>query len=164
MEKPAHCEFVRFEHKDTFTVVGLQETIPFTEIATKLPALGAQYKERNGEIKNTVNSTTLRVSFDASKEGVTTLFGKEVSSTVDIPTGFVSKEIPAHEYAVICHKGSKDLMKDTYAWVISKWVEHGKQQINHPSFEVYDERFIPAGPDADKSYLEIYFPIAKKPE
>jgi len=164
IEKPANCDFVRYEHKGAFTVVGPQDQMLFPEIPVKLPIVVKKFLEKNTEIKNTKDSVGYGVSYDTSKEGFTYLFGKEVSKAEDLPEGFVTKEIPENDYAVISHKGSKEKLKDTYTWFYCSWMpENGQEHSAQPSFEVYDERYIPARPgvDTSQSYFEIYLPIKK---
>jgi len=160
--EPQHCSFARYEHKDAFTVVGVQETIPFAEMATKMPSLVQKFFEKCGEIKNTKSDTTYGLCFDVTESQLTYLLGREVTKVEDLSEGLVSKEVGGHEYAVIAHKGSKDKLSETYPWFYAKWLpESGCEMVHLPSFEVCDERFIPMGPDVDKSYLEIYFPVKK---
>jgi len=163
VEKPANCEIVRFEHRKTFNVAGIQDQVLYPEIPVKVPAIIKKFHEKSTEIKNTKDSLSYGVSFDSSEQGFTFLMGKEVTKAEDLPEGFISREIPENEYAVIGYKGTKDKVNDTYIWFSCSWVvENGHEQITTaPSFEVYDERCIPEGPDADKSYFEIYMPIKK---
>jgi len=163
VEKPTNCDFVRYEQRPAFTVVGPQETMTFPEIVTKMPGVVKSFTDKNSEIKNTKdNKTCYGISFDASEKGFTYLLGKEVTKVEDVPEGFTSREVPSNEYAVVGYKGAKDKLQDTYVWFSSKWLtEKGHEFVMAPSFEMYDERHIPGGPDVDKSYFEIYLPIKK---
>ena len=164
MENPTHCEFLRYEQREAFTVVGIQEKTLYTEVGTKEKLAAERLNEKSSEIKNTKDSFTYRVDFDIEHTGMTFVLGKAVTKVEDIPEGMVSKEVPAHEYAVICHKGSREKLKDTYMWFYTKLMgDKGYKYNTTPNFYVYDERYIPEGSDTDKSYFEIYISI-KKPE
>ena len=160
--EPKHCSFARYEYKDTFTVVGVQETIPYAEFATKIVALVQRFFEKCGEIKHAKSTTTYGLTFDETESELTYLFAFEVTKAEDIPEGMVSKEIAGHEYAVIAHKGSEHKLSETYPWFYTKWLpESGCEMVRLPAMQICDERCIRTGPDVDKSYLEVYFPVKK---
>jgi len=157
--------FSRIEKKDAFTTVGLEEAIPFAETKKIMPHI-LNFLKRFPEIKHTVNKLQYAVCPEPTKEAFIYHLGLEVSKTEDIPEGMVSRVIPAHEYAVIIHKGSKMTIMETYDYFFKKWlVEEGYEHVKeHPTVEVYDERFVMDGPGVEESIFEYYFPIKKKVE
>jgi len=157
--------FSRLEKKEAFTLVGLEDTIPFTDTKKVMP-LVLSFLKRFPEIKHTINKLQYALSCDGTKESFVYHLGLEVSKTEDMPEGMVVREVPTHEYAVIIHKGSKMNILETYDYFFKKWlVEEGYEHVaSHPTVEIYDERFIMDGPDVDKSIFEYYFPIKKKVE
>jgi AraC family transcriptional regulator len=81
----------------------------------------------------------------------------EVSDTDRIPAGMVDKTIPAAKYAVFTHRGSLDKLGDTYSYIYQTWLkDSGCQLSGSLCFELYDERFDPAGANSE---LDIYLPV-----
>lgn len=86
------------------------------------------------------------------------IVGLEVTSFDHVPTGMITKVIPAGKYAIFTHRGSIDSLKETYEYIWGTWIPLQKVEIDmRDDFEVYDERF--KGPDNPQTQIEIFIPI-----
>jgi predicted transcriptional regulator YdeE len=83
--------------------------------------------------------------------------GFQVDSGEDIPQGMVSRQVPAHTYAVFTHVGSLEKLRDTYTYIYQVWLpQSGYKLASGLDFERYDEDFKDFSPD---SRFYIYVPI-----
>lgn len=79
----------------------------------------------------------------------------------DLPEGAVFKLLPAGRYAVFTHRGSTELLNETFRFIYEEWLPSSGctlRTLNGGGFdlEVYDERFHPTSPDSE---LDLYIPI-----
>jgi len=152
----------RFDHKDTFTVVGLAGQ--FTMSNNTIPQLWDQFNQRDKEVKNAIYKAALGVCFyepNYEKDSpFTYMAGWIVTQVGDIPEGMTSRTVPACDYAVFEHKGALDTLQKTYDYIYREWLPASEfEMAQHDDFEWYDERFKYGQPD---SIFEIWIPIKKK--
>lgn len=77
-----------------------------------------------------------------------------VTSLEKIPSGMVSKVIPASNYAVFTHYGKLDTLGETYRKIYQEWIpETGLKIRADLDFEYYDKRFVQ---NSDSSEFDIY--------
>lgn len=89
---------------------------------------------------------------------VSEVIGMEVLTYDDLPSGIVTKTIPAGKFAVFTHKGPlADILK-TYQYIWGTWALLTSETIDErDDFELYDERFT--GRENADSAIDIYIPI-----
>lgn len=86
------------------------------------------------------------------------LVSVEVTEFDHIPSGMVSREIPAQKYAVFTHKGPVSTLGETYDEIYKRWFPKSDFVFaEKDDFERYDHRF--KHDDPEHSELDIYIPI-----
>lgn len=84
----------------------------------------------------------------------------EVHEIREVPDGMIARTFPAHEYAVVTHKGSLRSLADSYGFFHSKWrALSGYDYADQYDIQIYDSRFF--GPNHPDSELDIYIPVRK---
>lgn len=128
----------------------------------EIPAMWEEFISRIGEIPNQVNSSSTYgvcspVEEMTDDSEFSYIAGVEVSSIKEIPQGMTGKNVPANQYAVFTHKGSTELLGQTYEYIFGTWLPNsGYEPVLAPDFELYDERFDPSSEDSE---MFIYIPI-----
>ena len=147
----------RFEHKDTFTVVGIARQ--FTMSNNTIPQLWDDFIKRDGDIPNSINTMSLGVcyyepNYESGKDiPFTYMAGRMVSRVEDIPAGMTAHTLPACDYAVFEHVGSLESLRKTYDYIFRVWLPASEYNMaGCDDFELYDARFKYGQPD---SIIEI---------
>lgn len=149
--------------KDAFAVVGL----PFTGFISSSPYADGENNNEIGKVWDVFNARYEEVpnisgpacglcfAMPNDKEAWY-IAGAEVSQVAEVPTGMISKHVPAQRYAVFpCTLGT---LGDTYRYIIEEWQQKsGYEHAEAPDFEYYDEPFDPISPQEMK--LKVYWPI-----
>lgn len=81
--------------------------------------------------------------------------------TDDLPEGAVYQVLSAGRYAVFTHRGSTELLNETFRFIYEEWLPSSGctlRTLNGGGFdlEVYDGRFHPTSPDSE---LDLYIPV-----
>ena len=85
-----------------------------------------------------------------------------IPQTMDIPDGFTSKCIKAHQYMVVEHVGPMHQIYQTYQKIYTQLLPQSQYQpVNSEfiHFEKYDHRFHW---NSDHSVIEIWIPVTIK--
>jgi predicted transcriptional regulator YdeE/DNA-binding transcriptional MerR regulator len=83
--------------------------------------------------------------------------GFRVDRAGELPTNMVSRDIPAHTYAVFTHIGALEKLSDTYQYIYQVWMpQSGYKAVGGLDFEYYNGDFKDFAPD---SRFYIYVPI-----
>ncbi len=82
--------------------------------------------------------------------------GFKVSSGAKPPEGMVVIDVPENRYAVFEHRGSLQILGNTYKKIAEWWKSSGQQPVGEYDMEVYDEKFKDFSPD---SVFYIYEPV-----
>lgn len=88
----------------------------------------------------------------------TEVAGAEVSSFEGLQAPFVEKVIPGGRYAVFTHRGTLQMLPQTFDYIWGTWFLSTKEELDWlEDFELYDERFL--GYDHPNSEMDLYIPI-----
>ncbi|MES1213127.1 MAG: GyrI-like domain-containing protein, partial [Singulisphaera sp.] len=83
--------------------------------------------------------------------------GVEVKDDARLPKGFVTVNVPSHQYAVFTHQGHVVGIRATIAAIWSKWFPASEYQAaNAPTIERYGPEFNPA---TGLGGFEIWVPV-----
>lgn len=149
-------------HIDNIYVAGIHGVVPidniyslwqkFGSLETIIPnkhPLGRTF----GICEQLQETHTINYDMDFSE-----VIGMEVTSYDNLPSGIVTKTIPAGKYAVFTHKGPLSEIIKTYEYIWGTWVLLTKEVLaDRDDFELYDERFL--GRDSEQSKIDIYIPV-----
>ncbi|MBM7565911.1 effector binding domain-containing protein [Paenibacillus sacheonensis] len=78
-----------------------------------------------------------------------------------VPEGMTERVIPAHEFAVITHRGPLSHIHQAWGFFHGSWRlwhSNGYAAVDEFEYERYDERYL--GPEQSESVIELHFPIA----
>lgn len=106
-------------------LVGYRVQCPRDQFVIEIPKAAALLNSRVGDIPKAVDSTIQWGAFIVegnSPEDDGYWIGIEVSEYEEIPDGMVRLTIPPQRYAMIRHKGSNHLIRDSYE-VLHRWIE-----------------------------------------
>lgn len=147
-----------FKTVDEKIVVGYLSLIDLE--CNLIPNLWMKFLQESYGIQNVVNPEIYYgVSFDNDEEtGVFFhLVGVEVSDIENLTEGMTYLTILQHKYAVFTHKGTMEMLGETYGYIYGVWLINSEYEIDDAySYELYDERFNYG--DADSEF-DIYIPI-----
>jgi AraC family transcriptional regulator len=151
---------------DELTVVGM--VTKTTMKNNVIPALWKKFNLAKEQIRNVVKDSpgygiclydptyhTTDFTIESEYEYLAAL---AVTKLTEIPEGMISRIIPKQKYAVFTHKGALDTLQHTYDFIYGTWeLKSGYKVAKADDFEVYDQRFDPAG--TPESEMDIYVPI-----
>lgn len=143
----------RFEEKAAFTVIGLEITGPYQEMA-RIPALWDSLISRADEVKFI---DTWGVSWDREQD-FTYIAAFEICEESPIPDDMVQRNVAAQRYAVFTHQGKVENLRSTFEYAYKTWLPENGLQRNYavPFLELYDERWQG---NTDESSFEIWLPL-----
>lgn len=128
-----------------------------------VPRLWRQFQRRKAEIKQPVNQNCYGICMPLAQNEKKSpdecyyMACVKLSAVDEIPSGMVSKVIPAGEYAVFTHKGALEKVDFTMSYIYGSWLpKSGKKLRMAADLEVYDHRF---DPESDTSEFDIYIPV-----
>lgn len=76
------------------------------------------------------------------------------------PEGMAAFELPAGNYAVFKHKGTRTSFHLTTQYIFGSWLPNSEYELdNRPRFELMDKDYVPT--DANAKEL-VYIPIKKR--
>jgi predicted transcriptional regulator YdeE/DNA-binding transcriptional MerR regulator len=79
----------------------------------------------------------------------------------DLPSGMVSRVVPAQTYAVFTHKGSVSNIGKTMERIYGEWLpQNSLKAAKGIDFELYGDRFY--GPHNEVSEVDLYIPIEQE--
>lgn len=88
----------------------------------------------------------------------TEVAGTEVSSFEGLTDPFVPKVIPGGRYAVFTHRGTLQMLPQTFDYIWGTWFLTTKEELDwREDFELYDERFL--GYNHPDSEVDLYIPV-----
>ncbi|MGH8334272.1 MAG: GyrI-like domain-containing protein, partial [Pseudomonas sp.] len=91
------------------------------------------------------------------KGGFEYIAGVEISKLDDLPEKYRWVEVQPQHYAVFEHKGSLDMLPQTFQYIWKTWLpQSGYQAADAPEFERYSEDF---NPKLNTGVLEIWLPL-----
>jgi predicted transcriptional regulator YdeE len=142
---------------NAFTIVGMAWDSKRSE--GDIPGMWQRFLSRRHEIEGKLQpAVTYGICLPGENEDFVYIASYETSGN-SVPEGMTRVVVPAQRYAVFTHKGIADKLGDTYELIYSRWLpSQGLELVKGIDFERYDERFL--GPEAERSELEIYIPIA----
>ncbi len=144
--------------KPAFTIVGVK--VRGRNENNEIPQLWDAFGPRMGEIKHMVDKHAcygVCANADHETHEFDYFAAFEVDSTVDMPEGMVSFEVPAATYAVF-RTTLPDVGK-TFDHAYQTWLpQSGYKPTGGPDLELYDEEFDPRDPE---STFAIFVPIVK---
>ncbi|MGL5437240.1 MAG: effector binding domain-containing protein [Lachnospiraceae bacterium] len=147
---------------DNIYVAGIRGTAKLNDIF----ALWQQFAEKQSDISDKHPSGRTFGICEYQKAAETANYDMEVSEVIgmevvtydNLPSGTITKTIPAGKFAVFTHKGPlADILK-TYQYIWGTWALLTDEKIDErDDFEFYDERFT--GRENVDSEIDIYIPI-----
>ncbi|WP_409344502.1 effector binding domain-containing protein [Paenibacillus sp. MBLB4367] len=160
---------IKLVSKDSFTVIGLS-CVTSKANARKNNTIGklfSSFANRSAELRNPVSRHMHGVSIypeDFSGfQNYEFIAGYLVNAADEIPEGMTARTFPAHQYAVVTHKGSIKSLADSYGYFHSTWLPaSGYKYASRYDVQVYDSRFL--GPDHPDSELAIHIPVRPSQE
>ncbi|MDL2257746.1 AraC family transcriptional regulator [Eubacteriales bacterium OttesenSCG-928-K08] len=155
----------RIVEKDAFTVIGLQRTFKYENAAQQVPMLWSEFQQmpERGSI-----CPMYGINSDESMQGneFEYLIADNYNAAMDIPLGFVTKQIPKFTWAVFSCKGEMpQVMQDVNKKIYSEWLPNSKDYEIAAGYciEMYDDPAKFANGVQDKNYYsEIWIPVKKK--
>lgn len=86
------------------------------------------------------------------------VIGMEVTAYDNLPSGIITKTIPAGKFAVFTHRGPLSCILKTYQYIWGTWALLTSDTIDErDDFELYDDRF--KGRENVDSEIDIYIPV-----
>lgn len=137
---------------------------PRANNAQVIPALWHQFINRNTEIPYRDGPAAYGLveclpKAERSDEMEMFYIAAAPVTTIDaLPTGMISRTLPAGRWAVFTHRGSLETLGQTMRFIHREWMpESGLQAREGPELEYYGPKFNPQSADSE---LEILLPVA----
>lgn len=86
----------------------------------------------------------------------------EVAAAAALSHGVTARHVPGGRYAVFTHRGSTEMLGETFGYIYSEWLPASGETLRDAErhsfdFEYYDSRYKEGDPDSE---LDIYVPLA----
>ena len=141
-----------------FNIIGMQIQC---EDNHAIPQLWESFNKRSKEFKpkavKPITAYGVCSDFDMKNNSFTYTAGLKVKDISNIPSGMITMEIPAQEYAVF--ECTLPTIMETMNNIFQEWLPKSDyQRADGPEFEFYDTDFDPKKPE---SKLYIHIPVTK---
>ena len=151
--------------KDAFTVIGLQRTYKYADAMQEIPKLWGEFHQmpERGAI-----CPMYGINMDESMQGdeFEYIIADNYNAAMDVPDGFVTKQIPKFTWAVFpCEGPMPQAIQEVNKKIYSEWLPNSKDYEIAAGYciEMYeDDAKFPKGTQDEKYYSEIWIPVKKK--
>lgn len=155
----------RIVKKESFIVMGPLKSFTYENAKTDIPKFWQEhYKKGNGKYVCGMFGVNIDVSMNDSEFSY--MIADPYNPSVDIPDGFITKTIPAFNWAVFPIRGAMpDALQDVNNRIFSEWLPAlGDYELAAGySIEMYDDSGkYPKGTEDENYYSEIWIPVKKK--
>ncbi|MDL2294810.1 AraC family transcriptional regulator [Ruminococcaceae bacterium OttesenSCG-928-D13] len=155
----------RIMEKDAFTVIGLQRTFKYEEATRVVPELWAQFHQMP-EAKGICPMYGINADEAMAGDEFEYLIADNYNAAMDIPDGFVTRQIPKFTWAVFPCKGAMpQTMQDVNRKIYSEWLPNSRDYEIAAGYciEMYDDPVkFSKGTEDENYYSEIWIPVKKK--
>jgi AraC family transcriptional regulator len=151
--------------KDEFTVIGVSKVLGYDEAATEVPKLWAEYHKTG---KDDLICSMYGISIDENMTGneFEYLIADNYNPVKEVPSGFVTKVIPKHTWAVFACRGAMPhAVQDVHKKIYSEWLPNCMDYEIAAGYniEMYsDPAEYSKGVQDDHYYSEIWVPVRQK--
>lgn len=151
--------------KDAFTVIGLQRTFKYADATQVVPELWAQFQHMP-EAKGICPMYGINADEAMGGDEFEYLIADNYNAVMDIPEGFVTRQIPKFTWAVFPCKGAMpQTMQDVNKKIYSEWLPNSRDYEIAAGYciEMYDDPAkFPNGTGDENYYSEIWIPVKRK--
>ena len=151
--------------KDAFTVIANAKTFPYEGAKEAVPQF---WQEHFGDGKGTVVMGCYGINIDVEmgQENFEYLIADPYDPQRDVPEGFVTRTIPAFDWAVFpCRGAMPDALQDVNTKIYTEWLPALKEYEFAAGYCVeyyHDPSGYEKGTLDENYYCEIWIPVKKK--
>jgi AraC family transcriptional regulator len=121
----------------------------------KLPALWEAFRSAIENIPNQIDNNGYGViESKENAQGELNYYATlEVSEFGELPSGLITKVLPAQKYAKFTHRGSLESLNNTVNFIYSTWLNNADYEYaNFPDIEIYNSDYNPKNADSVMYY------------
>ncbi len=155
----------KITQKDSFTVIGVSGRFSYENAKRDIPKFWTEYfAAGNGQIACGMYG----ICYDEKMEGneFEYLIADNYNPVKEVPAGFVTREIPAHTWAVFPCKGSMpEALQEANNRIFSEWLPACRDYEIAAGYNIEfyeDPADYPKGTQDENYYSEIWIPVRKK--
>ncbi|MGA9657701.1 MAG: AraC family transcriptional regulator [Asticcacaulis sp.] len=155
--KPAPIQTPKRIKAPAITFAGLVGTYRLGQVGS-VPAQWQAFREHMGQIDGQKGNIHYGVSYKMTAPDIFNyMSGVEITGTPDLPKGFETLKVAAHDYAVFIHEGHVSTISQTWRNIYDSWMpELDLRPAYSACFERMDERFDPM---TGTGVVEIWIPV-----
>lgn len=151
--------------KDSFTVLGVAKQFDYENCKKEIPLFWKKHFE-TGNGKYVCGTFGINIDEQMGNQDFEYLIADLYNPTMEIPEGFVTRNIPAFTWAVFsCDGPMPTALQDVNAKIFSEWLPALKEYEFAAGYciEMYDapDKY-PKGTEDENYHSEIWIPIKKK--
>lgn len=155
----------RIEEKPAFTVMGVSKRFSMETASQDIPEFWTEhYKQGNG--KYVCGEYAINIDDGKDDETFEYLIADNYNPQKEIPKGFVTRNIPAHTWAIFPCKGPMpNSLQETMARIFNEWLPNCKEYeiAERYNIEMYsDVAEYENGIQSSDYYSEIWIPVRTK--
>lgn len=155
----------RIMKKDAFTVLGVAKVFPYENAKQEIPEFWKEHY-RTGKGKSVCGMYGINIDAAMGGDEFEYLIADNYNPSAEVPEGFVTRVIPAHNWAVFACKGAMpDAMQEVNRKIFSEWLPNCTDYEFAEGYciEMYsDVSQYPGGTLDENYYSEIWIPVKKK--
>ena len=150
--------------REGFAFIGMaiKTTVKASIEQSTIKRLEATFFKRSIDIQNRIGKTKVLIQIYPTSGyfgyhvPYTVMLGYPVENLDMIPSGMVSYQVPAGQYAKVTHVGSEEWINQTYSFIYRHWLPRKQRTPATFDYEVWDTRYLPGQP---QSQIDIYVPL-----
>ena len=150
--------------KDSFTVIGTSEIFRSDSAFKKIPEYWSEYY-KSGQNKIVCGKYGVCIDESTDSDEFEYLIADDYFPGMEVPSGFVTKVIPRHTWAVFPCKGPMpNAIQDVNQKIYSEWLPNNKDYeiAGDYNIELYTSTAnYPNGNNDENYYSEIWIPVKK---
>lgn len=147
----------RFEHKPSFTLVGLQRRYPCDD-KSGIPAQWGVLIPRVEQISNRVSEVAYGVCSNSTATEFDYFCGVEVPAGGPSVQGFETLTLRPQRYAVFAHQGRVEAIVDTVHQIFTRWLPGSGYSVA-PGVDLVERYSADFDPVSNQGDVEIWIPI-----
>ena len=151
--------------KDSFTVMGVSRVFKYDSATTEIPQFWTEHYQ-TGKGKFVCGMYGISIDESMGLDEFEYLIADNYNPSIEIPSGFVTKIIPKHTWAIFACKGAMPKsLQDVHRKIFSEWLPNCKDYEIAAGYniEMYTNLAdYPQGNQDENYYSEIWIPVKKK--
>jgi len=159
-----YCMDYKIVEKDSFTVMGASKSFQYDRAFTEIPEFWSEHYQ-TGKNQFVCGKYGVCIDEDKASDEFEYLIADDYVAPAEIPSGFVTKVIPKHTWAVFPCKGPMPkALQEVNQKIFSEWLPNSKDYEIAAGYniELYTSLAdYPKGNQDENYYSEIWIPVKK---